>query len=72
MKQPCWGYMCIAFQVYILKNDKSFGILKVETVHFHAVPWVSAYFDFQILSDLGRSKSVLHRVIFSVLDEKRP
>ena len=50
---PTLRYLCI------LKNDRSFNILKVEYSHVSFYfPWLLCFPDFQILPDFGRSKSL--------------
>ena len=60
MKEPCKVYVCTKFQVDILKNDPSFGVLKVETCHFFThFPANSAFCDFQNFYFFGGLKSSL-------------
>ena len=70
VKEPYQVYTCIKFQVDVLKNAMSFGVLKIENGHCHAIFGnFDIFSDFQNLSHLGSLRS-FPRVLFRVLDEK--
>ena len=70
VKEPCQLYMCAKFQVDILKMPDFWRFVGRNG---HVSPYSRRFLhfsDFQILSDLGRSKSVLGSC-FCVLDKNR-
>ena len=58
LKEPYQVYKCTTFHVDILKNGRVLVFWRSKKAIFHALS-ISAFPDFQNLSDLRRSKSVL-------------